>query len=112
VTARYYGETDELLGRYGWYIAVSNDRETLSVGMLRPNDFGLFDVLGNVFSGRRIGRSIANRPIEDRSNSVAVQVLKTVRSWPSRPTPRLEDCATFVDISCSMGSPSARRSRH
>jgi formylglycine-generating enzyme required for sulfatase activity len=47
VTARPYGEAEELLGQYAWYSKVSHDRETLPVGSLKPNDLGLFDVLGN-----------------------------------------------------------------
>jgi serine/threonine protein kinase/formylglycine-generating enzyme required for sulfatase activity len=53
-TARYYGETDELLGKYAWYIKNSLDRwmlpeAHLQVGEpnLKPNDFGLFHMLGN-----------------------------------------------------------------
>jgi formylglycine-generating enzyme required for sulfatase activity len=47
VTSRYYGETEELLGKYAWYTANSRDREMLPVGSLKPNDLGLFDMLGN-----------------------------------------------------------------
>jgi formylglycine-generating enzyme required for sulfatase activity len=56
VTSRYYGETEELLGRYAWYSKNSQERGMLpgapgSLGvrgeMLKPNDFGLFDLLGN-----------------------------------------------------------------
>jgi formylglycine-generating enzyme required for sulfatase activity len=47
VTARYYGETEEQLGRYGWYTKVSGDKALLPVGELRPNDWGFFDLLGN-----------------------------------------------------------------
>jgi serine/threonine protein kinase/formylglycine-generating enzyme required for sulfatase activity len=46
-TSRYYGETEELLGRYGWYTKVSQDRWMLPAGSLKPNDLGLFDMLGN-----------------------------------------------------------------
>ena len=52
VTSRYYGETEELLGRYAWYM-----KNSLGRGMapgapgappkLKPNDLGLFDMLGN-----------------------------------------------------------------
>jgi len=45
-TSRCYGQSDELLGRYGWYLDISNDR-TWPVGTLKPNDFGLFDMYGN-----------------------------------------------------------------
>jgi formylglycine-generating enzyme required for sulfatase activity len=46
-TSRYYGETEELLGRYAWYTKVSQDQWMLPVGSLKPNDLGLFDMLGN-----------------------------------------------------------------
>jgi formylglycine-generating enzyme required for sulfatase activity len=49
VTARYYGESEELLGQYAWYLRSSGDH-TCPVGTTKPNDFGLFDMLGNVRS--------------------------------------------------------------
>jgi formylglycine-generating enzyme required for sulfatase activity len=46
VTSRYYGETDDLLEKYAWY--QGNARRRLwPGGRLKPNDFGLFDMLGN-----------------------------------------------------------------
>jgi formylglycine-generating enzyme required for sulfatase activity len=48
-TSRYYGETDELLSKYAWYQKNSQER-TWPVGSLKPNDLGLFDVQGNVFT--------------------------------------------------------------
>ncbi len=48
VTSRYYGSSPELLGRYAWYQANSGNRAH-PCGSLLPNDFGLFDMLGNVF---------------------------------------------------------------
>jgi serine/threonine protein kinase/formylglycine-generating enzyme required for sulfatase activity len=47
VTSRYYGETEELLGRYAWYTKNSLNRGMLPVGSLKPNDLGLFDMQGN-----------------------------------------------------------------
>jgi formylglycine-generating enzyme required for sulfatase activity/serine/threonine protein kinase len=47
-TSRYYGSAEELLGKYSHYVKNSNDR-TWSVGLLKPNDFGLFDMHGNIW---------------------------------------------------------------
>jgi formylglycine-generating enzyme required for sulfatase activity len=49
LTARYYGETRELLLKYAWYIDNSQER-TWPVGSKKPNDFGLFDVYGNAYT--------------------------------------------------------------
>jgi len=48
-TSRYFGDTDELLAGYGWYVPNSNGMVQPG-GRLRPNDFGLFDALGNVWT--------------------------------------------------------------
>jgi len=48
VTCRYYGETDELLPKYAWFENNSKQR-TWPVGNVKPNDFGLFDMQGNVY---------------------------------------------------------------
>lgn len=49
VTSRYFGETEDLLPKYAWYLKNSQDR-TWPVGSLKPNDLGLFDTQGNVSS--------------------------------------------------------------
>jgi formylglycine-generating enzyme required for sulfatase activity/tRNA A-37 threonylcarbamoyl transferase component Bud32 len=49
VTSRYYGETEELLGKYAWYAKSSQDKGMLAPGGLKPNDLGLFDMLGNAW---------------------------------------------------------------
>src|SRR5207302_1063522 len=49
VTSRYYGETAELLEKYAWYNENGRER-SWPVGNKKPNDFGLFDVQGNVFT--------------------------------------------------------------
>jgi formylglycine-generating enzyme required for sulfatase activity len=48
LTSRHYGETEELLPKYAWYAKNSQER-MWPVGSLKPNDLGLFDVLGNVY---------------------------------------------------------------
>jgi formylglycine-generating enzyme required for sulfatase activity len=49
LTSRHFGETDELMPEYAWFRENSqSDRHP--VGRLKPNDFGLFDVHGNVYT--------------------------------------------------------------
>ena len=49
VTARYYGETEDLLPKYALHAMFDTAEETTTwpVGRLKPNDLGLFDVHGN-----------------------------------------------------------------
>jgi formylglycine-generating enzyme required for sulfatase activity len=49
VTSRYYGETEELLAKYGWYQKDGKGR-AWPVGGKKPNDLGLFDMHGNVWN--------------------------------------------------------------
>jgi formylglycine-generating enzyme required for sulfatase activity len=46
VTARYHGRGEELLPRYAWY-QNNADNRVWPVDVLRPNELGLFDMLGN-----------------------------------------------------------------
>jgi eukaryotic-like serine/threonine-protein kinase len=66
-TRRFYGQSEELLPKYAWY-SQGADFNRRPVGLLKPNDLGLFDVLGNVWeftadlftgptpAGTRVGR--------------------------------------------------------
>lgn len=49
VVNRYYGSADDLLGEYAWH---KNDEQAVEkpmpVGLRKPNQIGLFDMLGNV----------------------------------------------------------------
>lgn len=47
-TSRFYGDSDELLGHYGWYLQNAGERSR-PVGQKKPNDLGLFDMHGNVW---------------------------------------------------------------
>src|SRR5262249_22813917 len=47
-TARPFGSSEELIPRYGWTWLNSKER-TSPGGRLLPNEFGLFDILGNVW---------------------------------------------------------------
>jgi formylglycine-generating enzyme required for sulfatase activity len=46
-TSRAYGGADELLPAYAWY-ARNAEGSVQPTGRLKPNDFGLFDMCGNV----------------------------------------------------------------
>ncbi len=47
-TSRYFGQTERLLSDYAWYTKQSGNERLLTVGSLRPNAFGLFDMYGNL----------------------------------------------------------------
>jgi serine/threonine protein kinase/formylglycine-generating enzyme required for sulfatase activity/tetratricopeptide (TPR) repeat protein len=61
VTSRYYGTCLELLENYAWYPPKSANRAWPG-GSLRPNDLGLFDMLGNVYEWCQ-DRNRPNRPV-------------------------------------------------
>lgn len=66
-TSRYYGETEEILGKYARYFNNASGR-TWPVASLKPNDLGLFGMHGNLWTwcqNRAIGYK---RVIEDLAN--------------------------------------------
>src|SRR5262249_26239135 len=71
VTSRYYGETEELLAKYGWYVQNSKER-TWPVGGKKPNDLGLFDMHGNVYTwcqeSHRDYPALKDEPSEDKED--------------------------------------------
>jgi formylglycine-generating enzyme required for sulfatase activity len=46
-TRRYFGHSHEYLASYAWYLG-NSDGAAMPCGLLLPNDFGLFDMHGNV----------------------------------------------------------------
>ena len=51
ITSRYYGQNLDLDNHYAWTVQNSLGRRTALVGSFKPNDLGLFDMLGNVWIG-------------------------------------------------------------
>jgi formylglycine-generating enzyme required for sulfatase activity len=47
-TSRYHGRSTELLGHYAWFNRNSQEH-AWPCGQAKPNDLGLFDMLGNVY---------------------------------------------------------------
>jgi formylglycine-generating enzyme required for sulfatase activity len=48
ITSRYYGASIDLLEAYAWYFKNSDGRAA-PCGTRKPNDFGLFDMLGSIY---------------------------------------------------------------
>ncbi|MEJ7595364.1 MAG: protein kinase [Planctomycetaceae bacterium] len=48
VTRRFFGDSAEYLDEYAWHIGNSNDF-AWQCGLLKPNDYGLFDIYGNAW---------------------------------------------------------------
>jgi formylglycine-generating enzyme required for sulfatase activity len=82
LTSRYYGESEDLLSKYAWYLKNSQEM-TWPVGSLKPNDFGLFDTHGDVFTwcqerSKSYPQSEASGPEEDKeySDSITDRALR------------------------------------
>jgi formylglycine-generating enzyme required for sulfatase activity len=83
ITSRFYGETAELLGYYGWHYGNSPERSQ-PVGGKKPNDWGFFDLHGNIRtwcieSARPYPRANPGQVIED-TEELFGNVTTTVRA--------------------------------
>jgi formylglycine-generating enzyme required for sulfatase activity len=85
VTARFFGETDWLLAKYARY-QDNSDNHSWPVGRLKPNEFGLFDVQGNLWmwcqdpnAGYPVawfGRAVADQPDAKQEAVTTSRVLR------------------------------------
>jgi sulfatase modifying factor 1 len=103
-TSRYFGETEELLPRYAWY-AKNSQEKTWPVGSLKPNDFGLFDVQGNMYtwcqeSAKDYLTGKAGEVVEDREGDL---VMASTRS-------RVLRGSSFTNLASDMRSASRHAS--
>ena len=60
-SSRYYGVSDSLLSRYAWNLS-NGDDHMHPVARLKPNDYGLFDMMGNAHEWCIDGRFIYPAP--------------------------------------------------
>lgn len=76
LTSRCYGETEDLLGNYGWYTRNSGDL-LQRVGRKKPNDLGIFDMHGNCYTWCQdeydeYPKSMGDLPVEDRPSAAVI----------------------------------------
>ncbi len=73
-TSRFFGSSEELLREYAWYTGNTFNERPWPVGQLKPNDFGLFDVYGNVWEwvGNWYKRELTDRVREDTEDTILI----------------------------------------
>jgi formylglycine-generating enzyme required for sulfatase activity len=72
-TVRHFGTSDDLLPRFAWFDGNTGRSRTYPVGQLRPNQWGLFDVYGNVWEwvhDRRRPYPSEGMRVDDREDSL------------------------------------------
>jgi eukaryotic-like serine/threonine-protein kinase len=106
VTARYYGESEELLDKYAWYTQNSHNQGMQRPGSLKPNDWGLFDMLGNALEWCQdelapYPPGQYGQPIEDKEDLSVIRdrINRVLRGGAFPDRPRLVRCAYRLGVS-------------
>ncbi len=102
-TSRHYGGAQDLLAAYSWHLDNAEER-AWPVGQKKPNDFGLFDLHGNViqwcqdhFQRNRFESILSGRLVVDEMDDGMVRDTSTcfMRGGSSSPAPRIVRAAYF-----------------
>lgn len=87
VTERHYGASNDLLHKYAWF-AANSEGVSWPVATLKPNDLGLFDMMGNVLewsqnvyhfdSGLPEKIPMRREDVEDEPETMTEEAMNTV----------------------------------
>jgi formylglycine-generating enzyme required for sulfatase activity len=109
VTSWYFGESEELLPKYGWYSKNSEDRaaaclRTWPVGSKKPNDLGFFDMHGNVMCwcqerAEQYPQNQVEGTVDDKEDRLVIEITDNhvLRGGSfDRPAVELRSAARYV----------------
>ncbi len=119
-TSRFFGQSLELLRNYAWYSDNSPENRASPVGTLKPNDFGFFDIQGNVhvwcseaFHMPEVPAVDSPFPMKPEVRTAALRVIYEDKEdhplFVDSTKPRMQRGGTFETIPFNMRS--AFRSR-
>src|SRR5262249_24145058 len=70
--SRYYGQSPDLDNHYAWTVKLALGRGTTPVGRCKPNDLGMFDMMGNImewihdaYRDQSPSQEIAGQPVAE-----------------------------------------------
>jgi formylglycine-generating enzyme required for sulfatase activity len=83
LTSRYYGGSLDLLEKYAWFLHNSSESRASRCGLLKPNELGLFDLLGNAHEWCQ-DQTRTYSLVEDIANDDTVVISLSLKSKESR----------------------------